>query len=122
MEKPGSFRRSCRSCRSLSMPLCVLCGLCVFVVVFCPFRSEGWGSERMGERLPEKDLRMAHVRTQEEGLDFQPPASRALWLRRRRELREQILVAVGLWPMLPKSTLRPRVYGRLDRDGYTVEM
>jgi dienelactone hydrolase len=67
------------------------------------------------------EMRLAHVRTQEEGLGFQPPASRTVWLRRRRELQEQILVAAGLWPMLPKSPLRPRVYGRLDRDGYTVE-
>lgn len=75
----------------------------------------------MGTGLPENDLRMARARTQEEGFGFQPPASRAAWARRRRELREQILVATGLWPMLPKSPLRPRVYGRLDREGYSVE-
>src|SRR6266581_1309328 len=120
MEKPGSFWRSRRSCPSLPMPLCDLCGLCVCVVICC-FAAEGWGSQRVGESLPEQEMRRAHVRTQEEGLGFQPPASRAAWGRRTRELQRQILVAAGLWPMLPKSPLRPRVYGRLERDGYTVE-
>src|SRR5436309_3236216 len=120
MEKPGSFWRSHRSCPSLPMLLCDLYGLCVCVVICC-FAAEGWGSQRVGERLPEQEMRRAHVRTQEEGLGFQPPASRAAWGRRTHELRRQILVAAGLWPMLPKSPLRPRVYGRLERDGYTVE-
>src|SRR5438034_47114 len=69
MEKPGSFWRSRRSCPSLPMPLCDLCGLCVCVVICC-FAAEGWGSQRMGERLPEQEMRRAHVRTQEEGLGF----------------------------------------------------
>ena len=75
----------------------------------------------MGETLPERDARLTRVRTLEEGNGFQPPASRAEWDRRRRELREQILVAAGLWPMLPKSPLRPQVYGRVQREGYTIE-
>ena len=58
----------------------------------------------MEEKLPERDARLTRVRTLEEGNGFQPPASRAGWTRRRRELREQILVAAGLWPPLPKSS------------------
>ena len=36
-------------------------------------------------------------------------------------LREQMLVTLGLWPMFPKTPLNPQVYGKLDRDGYTIE-
>jgi dienelactone hydrolase len=79
------------------------------------------GNGRMTVTLPERDTRLTRVRTLEAGIGFQPPASRSVWLRRAKEVREQILVAAGLWPMPPKLDLQPRVYGRLERDGYTVE-
>jgi dienelactone hydrolase len=75
----------------------------------------------MQDKLPEQDVRLTRARTQEEGFGFQPPTSRQEWERRRAELREQILVATGLWPMLPNEELQPRVHGRLERDGYTIE-
>ena len=40
-----------------------------------------------------------------------PPASREAWDSRRRELREQILVANGLWPMPEKIALQPVIHG-----------
>ncbi len=30
-------------------------------------------------------------------------------------------MALGLWPMPPKTPLNPRIYGKLERDGYTIE-
>ena len=32
-----------------------------------------------------------------------------------------MLVALGLWPMFPKTPLNPKIYGKLDRDDYTIE-
>ncbi len=32
-----------------------------------------------------------------------------------------MLVTLGLWPMFPRTPLGPRVYGKLERDGYTIE-
>src|SRR5262249_49937199 len=52
---------------------------------------------------------------------FTPPASKAAWEARRKELREQVLVAVGLWPIPEKTPLTPVVHGKIDRDDYTVE-
>ncbi len=52
---------------------------------------------------------------------FKPPATRQAWEARRKEVREQLLVALGLWPMPPKTPLRPVVHGKIARDGYTVE-
>jgi dienelactone hydrolase len=49
------------------------------------------------------------------------PATRAAWEARRKEVREQVLVATGLWPMPPKTPLRPVIHGKIDRDDYTVE-
>ncbi len=52
---------------------------------------------------------------------FTPPSSRAEWLARRAAVRQQVLVAVGLWPMPARAPLAPVVHGRIVRDGYTIE-
>lgn len=52
---------------------------------------------------------------------FKVPASKDAWETRRRELREQILVANGLWPMPEKMPLSPVIHGKIERDGYTIE-
>ncbi len=43
------------------------------------------------------------------------------WKARRAVLRQQILSAAGLSPMPPKTPLDPEVFGRLERNGYTIE-
>ncbi len=43
------------------------------------------------------------------------------WERRRQELRTQILVAEGLWPLPEQATLDPVIHGGINRDGYRVE-
>src|SRR5437870_258926 len=45
-----------------------------------------------------------------------PPATKEEWEKRRKELREQVLVANGLWPLPEKTPLRPVVHGKIDRD------
>jgi dienelactone hydrolase len=51
------------------------------------------------------------------------PAYRSLaeWKLRRDVLRKQVLAAAGLRPMLPKTPLRPRRFGRLDKGTYFIE-
>jgi dienelactone hydrolase len=46
---------------------------------------------------------------------------RAAWERRAQQLRTQVLVANGLWPMPPRTPLQPVIHGLIDRDAYTVE-
>ena len=70
---------------------------------------------------PSPDRRRTEVRTNQEGADFQPPSSAQAWRDRAMQLRQQMLVALGLWPMPPKTPLNPRIYGKLQRDGYTIE-
>jgi dienelactone hydrolase len=68
------------------------------------------------------DARLAKVRTLND-TDFflRVPATREAWEARRRAVREQVLVALGLWPLPEKTPLDPVVHGKVDRDGYTVE-
>ena len=70
---------------------------------------------------PPADPRRASIRTNKQGADFRPPVSVDAWRDRARHVREQLLVTMGLWPMPPKTPLNPRVYGKLERDGYTIE-
>jgi dienelactone hydrolase len=50
-----------------------------------------------------------------------PPTTREDWEREAQRLREQVLVATGLWPLPEKTELNPVVHGRMDRGDYTIE-
>lgn len=68
------------------------------------------------------DTRASKYRTLNDPLHpWEPPAKREDWDRLRTRLREQTLVASGLWPMPPKTPLNAKLHGRIERDGYTVE-
>jgi hypothetical protein len=49
------------------------------------------------------------------------PPTKEAWETRRTQLRQQVLVATGLWPMPDRPPLRPMIHGKLDRDGYSIE-
>src|SRR5262249_49492205 len=70
---------------------------------------------------PPNDFRRARARTNDQGADFQAPASAEAWRDRAAHLREQMLVSLGLWPMFEKTPLHPKVYGKLERGDYTIE-
>jgi len=52
---------------------------------------------------------------------FNPPSSLSEWDARREQVRRQILVAEGLWPMPTKTPLNPVIHGKVEGDGFTVE-
>ena len=43
------------------------------------------------------------------------------WEQRKAYLRKQILSATGLYPMPHRGAPHAEVFGRLERDGYTIE-
>jgi len=43
------------------------------------------------------------------------------WRARAKEIREQVLVSCGLWPMPEKTPLEAHVFGKIEREGYSVE-
>jgi dienelactone hydrolase len=49
------------------------------------------------------------------------PATKEDWFKRRQVVREQMLVATGLWPLPEKTPLKPVIHGKIDRDEYTIE-
>ncbi|HEY1378095.1 MAG TPA: hypothetical protein VGF55_14940 [Gemmataceae bacterium] len=52
---------------------------------------------------------------------FALPATKGEWEARRRELRTQLQVALGLWPMPDRGPVHATIHGPIQRDGYTVE-
>lgn len=72
-------------------------------------------------KLPATDQRAATVQTLNTPRSFPEVASKTEWEKRAREIREHVLVSCGLWPLPEKTPLQPKVFGRIERDGYTVE-
>lgn len=53
--------------------------------------------------------------------DFPLISSRQEWEARAGQIREQVLVSCGLWPLPEKTPLQARVFGKIERDDYSVE-
>lgn len=68
-----------------------------------------------------KDARLGKPKTLNGYFPMTVPKTLAEWEKRRTELREQVQVANGLWPMPPKTPLEPVIHGKIERDGYTIE-
>jgi dienelactone hydrolase len=68
-----------------------------------------------------RDARLGKAKTLDDYFPMDVPASKEAWETRRKALREQVLVANGLWPLPEKTPLHAVIHGKIDRDEYTVE-
>ncbi len=73
------------------------------------------------QTLPATDQRAGPPVTLNTPRTFPETKSKAEWERRAREIREQVLVSCGLWPWPEKTPLHAKIFGRLEREGYSVE-
>jgi dienelactone hydrolase len=72
-------------------------------------------------RLPD-DVRLGKPASLDTPTPFKPAfKTKEEWEARAKELREQVLVANGLWPLPERTPLNPVVHGTIDRDEYTIE-
>ncbi|HEY2147499.1 MAG TPA: alpha/beta hydrolase family protein, partial [Pirellulales bacterium] len=71
-------------------------------------------------KLPD-DARLGPLKDLNGYFPFSVGQSPEAWKERAERVRRQLLVATGLWPMPTKTPLNAKIYGRVDRDGYTVE-
>lgn len=67
------------------------------------------------------DARLGKVKDLNGYFPMTVPATKEGWNERARQVREQLLVANGLWPMPEKTPLNPVIHGKIERDGYTIE-
>ncbi|MCA9132065.1 MAG: acetylxylan esterase [Planctomycetales bacterium] len=72
-----------------------------------------------GQQPP--DARLAELKDLNGYFPFEVPETREAWETRREALRRQVLVATGLWPLPERTPLNPVIYGRVAREGFTVE-
>lgn len=72
-------------------------------------------------KLPDKDQRGGAPRTLNTLRTFPEIASKETWQARAKSIREQVLVSCGLWPLPEKAPLKPVVFDRVERDGYSIE-
>src|SRR6266481_2178930 len=83
-------------------------------------RADDKDPTRVLDGIP-KDSRLGPPKDLNGYFPMKVPASKEAWEKRRKELREQVLVALGLWPMPEKTALHAVVHGKIDRDDYTTE-
>jgi dienelactone hydrolase len=68
-----------------------------------------------------KDKRLAPLKDLNGYFPFTPASSPQEWDQRAERVRRQVLVSLGLWPLPTRTPLNPVVYGKVERDDYTVE-
>lgn len=68
-----------------------------------------------------KDPRSGSPKNYNSYFPWTPPTDKDAWTKRRQELKEQVLVSQGLWPMPEKQPIKAVSHGKIERDGYTVE-
>jgi dienelactone hydrolase len=71
-------------------------------------------------KLP-ADRRLGDLKDLNGYFPFTPPADREAWDKRAEQVRRQILVATGLWPIPERTAPNAVIHGKVERDGYTVE-
>ena len=71
--------------------------------------------------IPGSDARNTYTPNTDTHFSMPAYESKAAWEARRMALREQILAAAGLMPLPAKTPLKAVMFGKLDREGYTVE-
>jgi hypothetical protein len=105
----------------MNRPACVAALLAVIALAPTLFADADPTSVlESGKKLA--DRRLGPPRTlNDKDFNLQVPSTRAEWEARRKAVREQVLMATGLWPALPKTPLNPVIHGKIDRDDYTIE-
>ncbi len=72
-----------------------------------------------GERP--NDVRLLPLKDYDGYFPFTPPATKADWEKRAVQVRRQLQVAQGLWPMPTQTPLNAVIHGKIDKGEYTIE-
>src|SRR5436305_12715800 len=79
-------------------------------------------SAAMAEKLPNTDQRaVVPPRTLNTLRTFPEIKSKSHWQARAADIRENVLVSCGLWPLPEKTPLEAKIFGKIERDGYSIE-
>jgi dienelactone hydrolase len=86
------------------------------------FAADGDDPTRVfGPNMKPTDVRLGPPKTLNDYFPFVVPKTKEAWEERKKQLRAQLLVANGLWPLPERAPLNATVHGAIERDGYTIE-
>jgi dienelactone hydrolase len=88
---------------------------------FDPGRSFALGRVFNSEPAPLRDERLTEIKHLDLPWTLQTYPTREAWEHRAAFIRQHILVSTGLWPLPEKTPMKPRIFGRIERQGYSVE-
>src|SRR3981081_2419689 len=72
-------------------------------------------------QIPEQDSRNTYIPDMDTHFQMPVFATRQAWLAKAAFLHNQILSSAGLLPAPEKTPLRAQVFGKIEREDYTVE-
>lgn len=98
-------------------------GAALVPVCTCPtiFAADTDPTKLFADGKKPTDARLGASKTLNDYFPFTPPKTKEEWAARRERVREQVMVATGLWPMPEKTPLNAVIHGKIERDGYTIE-
>lgn len=67
------------------------------------------------------DSRLGELRHLNNYFPFDVPEDLESWKKRQVQLRKRLLVANGLWPLPKRTPLNAKIFGKTQREGFTVE-
>lgn len=114
MRFPARFERPCRN-----LTVIVAAGFALTTQML-QFTSAQDTRVYQAGQLPD-DVRLQPRKDLNGYFPFEVPEGKAAWEARADELRRQVLVATGLWPMPQKTPLNAVTHGKFGRPGFTVE-
>jgi dienelactone hydrolase len=79
------------------------------------------GQELRNRELTHRDVRLLTMRGINTVYDLPSYPTRERWESHADSVRRQILLSAGLWPMPPRTPLGAKIFGRVEREGYSVE-
>ncbi|HZS56720.1 MAG TPA: acetylxylan esterase, partial [Bryobacteraceae bacterium] len=85
---------------------------CVFVLLLCSAANA---------QIPEQDIRNTNTPETNTHFAMAHYMTLAQWETRKAHLRQQILAAAGLFPLLDRTPLHPKIFGHIERNGYSIE-
>ena len=92
-----------------------------FVLTIALGTSWGQAPHVLPEGTTSNDIRLGPKKTLNDHFPFVVPDNPAAWYQRAERLRRRVLVSTGLWPMPDKTPLKPVIFGKTQRKGFTVE-
>ncbi len=75
----------------------------------------------LAQEIPATDRRATEIRHLDLTYTLPTYTTKEAWLERAGQLRYQVLVSAGLWPMPEKTALNAHIFGKSDHGDYTIE-